>query len=422
MFDRYNILNDIEKHGHYKILAEKIKAIKEPRLMAKFDHHANLPEIFIKNNLTILPITRGCYIIGHFKTYHKLEQYVDDIPIQRMCLPEYLQSIDVSRITSEAMALNCAYASGIIDDFLNENKVIPSVSGRSGSGAFDFIIDIDKKGINNGQSTQNISVSKSQIEIDAGYEGKNSLALIEAKLDLSEDFLIRQLYYPYRVWNCRIEKPVRSIFFVYSNGVYHLYEYLFQDLKYYNSLKLIKYKKYSIENTDISVADIKKILQKTDILNEPKTPFPQADKFERVINICELLAASELNTGLRHFELTTNYAFTSRQTDYYTNAAIYLGLIKKDNSCYVLTDIGKSILKLGYKRRQLELCTLILQHKIFNSVLKEYFKNNKIMPPEDRIIEIMQNLKIDEIYSDNTLKRRSYTVKKWIKWIINLTI
>ena len=54
-----------------------------------------------------------------------------------------------------------------------------------------------------------------QIEIDAAFEGADCLALIEAKRDLSEDFLIRQLYYPFRVWSARVHKRVRPVFLVW---------------------------------------------------------------------------------------------------------------------------------------------------------------------------------------------------------------
>ncbi|MCX8749737.1 hypothetical protein J3U75_10240 [Snodgrassella sp. B3088] len=427
LFERHDILNKIEKEGFWKIEANQIRTVKEPRLMAKFDHFANLPKIFSDNALSILPITRGSYIIGHFMTYHTIESDVDNVSIQRMYLPEYLQSINSSRITSEAAALSCAYASGIIADFLKEDNIIPSVSGRSGSGSFNFIIDIDKDNTNKCHSIQRIFVSKSQIEIDAGYEGKDSLSLIEAKLDLSDDFLIRQLYYPYRVWKNCICKPIRSIFFVYSNGIYYLYEYIFQNTEYYNSLKLIKFKKYSIESTDISFADIETIMQKTALLDEPKLPFPQADKFERVINICELLVTKDLSFN----EITANYAFTGRQTGYYTNAAIYLGLICKycsldeiDNSrmiTYRLTKKGRSIMSLSYKERQLAFCNLIFQHKVYRLVFEIFLKNNKTLPSKKEIIDIMRISNLYEIDSFNTFKRRSSTVKKWIEWIINLT-
>lgn len=423
LFEKYNILKKVDDTGSFEIDAKQIKEVKEPRLMAKFDHSVNLPEIFSKNHLTILPITRGRYVIGNFQAYQNLNQINADSPIKRMPLPDYIESLDLSKITSEAIALNCAYASGIIADFLHENELNPTVAGRLGSGDFDFFINLNKHGKNVccATQTQKICVNKSQIEIDAGYEGLHSLALIEAKLDISEDFLIRQIYYPYRVWKKRIQKPVRSIFFIYSNGIYNLYEYEFTDLKNYNSLIQIRHSRYAIEDTKIRMADIERVLQETVVLDDNSgIPFPQADKFERVINLCELLVTKELSCR----EITEHYAFDKRQTDYYANSARYLGLIDKkeeeNNTYYLLTKDGRRILGLGYQDRQLEFCKLILQHRIFNSVLKKYIKNKNIPVQKSKIIEIMREANLYPSYSDETISRRSSTVRKWIEWILDL--
>ena len=47
----------------------EINAVKEARLMAKFDQSSQLPDMFKKNNFSILPISRGEYVIGNFQTY-----------------------------------------------------------------------------------------------------------------------------------------------------------------------------------------------------------------------------------------------------------------------------------------------------------------------------------------------------------------
>lgn len=86
LFEKHNILRGVEEHGFFEISARQIKeSDKEPRLMAKFDHSINLPEIFSANDLAILPITRGNYVIAHFKAYHKFEEV--DVPVERMSLP-----------------------------------------------------------------------------------------------------------------------------------------------------------------------------------------------------------------------------------------------------------------------------------------------------------------------------------------------
>ena len=222
LFERHKILKEIEDKGVCYVSAKQIKKEREPRLMAKFDHTINLPKIFVDNKLSILPITRGDYAIAHFDAYHSFEPLTSEI--QQVTIPPYIQSINSSNIQSEAIALNCAVATGIIADFTGDIDIIPTVSGRMGSGDLEFYI---RDTLTDKQLT--VDVRNSQIEIDAAYEGVNYLSLLEAKRDISEDFLVRQLYYPYRVWHNRVTKPVKPIFLVYSNGIYHLYEYEFTD-------------------------------------------------------------------------------------------------------------------------------------------------------------------------------------------------
>ncbi len=412
LFEKYDILNIVNTQGYFEISAAQIKEFREPRLMAKFDHTINLPKIFSDNKLAILPITRGDYIISHFAAYHNFE--AENTPITQVSLPTYIQSLDCNNIPSEAIALNCAVAAGIMENFLEDDEIIPTVSGRMGSGTFSFDI-----GSSSGNAVHNITVNNSQIEIDAAYEGRKSLALIEAKRDLSEDFLVRQLYYPYRVWQSRVTKTVRSIFLVYSNGIYRLYEYQFVNPNSYSSLQLVKQKNYSIEDTAISIVDIQDVLDKVSVAAEPEIPFPQADSFERIINLCELLNEQELSRN----DVTEKYAFNARQTNYYTDAARYLGLLEKRTEngtpIYQLTDLGKQILNLSFKQRQLAYCNLILSHKAFTETLKAYLASG-VMPAKEDIIQIMKDAGLYHVQSNNTYDRRSSTIRGWVNWIICL--
>lgn len=58
LFEKYSILENINKNGFFEIDSATINEVRESRLMAKFDHHANLPGLFKNNNLSILPISR----------------------------------------------------------------------------------------------------------------------------------------------------------------------------------------------------------------------------------------------------------------------------------------------------------------------------------------------------------------------------
>lgn len=412
LFSEYDILNKINSDGSFLISAEQIKEFREPRLMAKFDHTLTLPQVFIDNKLSILPVNRGEYVISHFDAYHKFEP-TNERPI-KVDMPSYIKSIDYSSIHSETIALNCAFISGIIQDFTDDENIVPTVSGRMSSGSFDFEIKDIKSGTN-----RKMSVENSQIEIDAAYEGINFLSLFEAKRYLADDFLVRQLYYPYRTLQKNIEKEIKSIFLVYSNGIYRLYQYIFEDPNDYSSLVLVKQRNYSMEDTTITSEDIQNLLHNSVIVPEPKVTFPQANVFERVISLCEMLNESSMNRN----DITVKYAFDSRQTNYYTDAALYLDLVHKEKHdnvvVYSVTEECKSILNKGYKQRQLAFCQRILSYKVFNNVLKRYFETG-VMPSQNEIIQIMKKANLSNIKSPSTYGRRASSVKSWINWIVGL--
>ena len=411
IFEKYCILDKLAKNERVSISSMEINQFREARLMTKFDHRSQLPKLFVDNKLSILPTSRGTYEIGTFETFCDFDK--EDVEITSIDFPTFLESIDYKDITSESIAINCAFVSKILHDFTGEENLLPTVCGRMGSSSFDFKIT-------SGENTFKINVENSQIEIDGGYEGDNSLNLIEAKNYISDDFLIRQLYYPYRLWSNKITKRVRPIFLTYSNGIFHLREYEFTTPELYNSIRLLQHKKYAVQEGTINIENIQNILDNTQVIEEPELPFPQADSFERVINLCELLKQRGF---ISKDNITHNYDFDHRQTDYYSNAAKYLGLIKvvRENQqigC-TLTQNGFRIFNLPIVDRQLEFVKLILVHAAFRNTLKLYFDNGNV-PTKDEVVEIMKNARLHNIDSDQTNKRRASTIISWINWILGL--
>ena len=410
LFDKYDILGNIERNGQFIISSNQIKEFREPRLMTKLDHKINLPTIFADNRLAILPISRGDYVISSFSAYKEFEPPVNDV--QRVSIPAHIQSLMPQFLVSEAIALNCANACGILSDFLEDEALVPTVSGRMSSGNFGFYIETDS-------GVKRIDVANSQIEIDAAYEGINCLSLFEAKRDLSDDFLVRQLYYPFRVWKERVTKPVKPVFLVFSNGMFNLYQYEFDDPQNYNSLRLVKQKNYVIA-TEISLSDIENLLITVPFVAEPKISFPQADRMSRIVNLIELLNEKPMTKQ----DITSKYAFDERQTNYYTDAGRYLGLIEKGhdengNILFQLSTRGRHILGLEYKERQLAIVTQILAHKVFNETLKLHLQYGE-MPDKQTIIRIMKEANLYNIEADSTYLRRSSTVVGWINWILGI--
>ncbi len=412
LFKKHNILDKILKEGYFNISATKINKFREARLMTKFDHRSQLPKLFADNNLSILPTSRGSYIIGTFETFCDFN--TDEIKITPIEFPSFLESLDYKNITSEATAINCAFVSKILHNFTGEEHLFPTVSGRMSSSSFSF-------GINSSKGLFNVDVGNSQIEIDGGYEGDNSLYLIEAKNYISDDFLVRQIYYPFKLWVEKIQKKIRPIFLTYSNGVFHMREYEFSNATHYNSLLLIKHKKYVVQEGSFNLEALSHIIDKSKTIKEPEIPFPQADSFERVINLCELLKQKDFTSKE---EITQNYDFDARQTDYYSNAGKYLGLIDvgKDPltglaACF-LTKKGKRIFSLNLIDRQKEFVKLIVSHSVFKQTLKIHLYDGE-MPNKESIVEIMKHLKLYNVGSDSTYFRRASTIVGWINWIID---
>jgi hypothetical protein len=416
LFDKFNILDEINKNGYFIISADQIKTVKEPRLVTKFDHSINLPQLFKRHKISILPITRSSYLLSNHEMFFEFENITDYV--EERSLPPSLESITKDSITSEAIALNSTYISGMLEDFLEDENIYPTVSGRMGSSKFSFNIFNKKTGVKN-----KVDISNSQIEIDGAYEGDKFLTLLEAKSHISSDFLIRQIYYPYRLWKERVSKDIKLVYMVYSNSIFTFYEYKFKDPNDYNSLFLVKQKKYTLESTIINLEDIQEILDNSDIIDEPDIPFPQADDFRKVINLCELAYYNDLTKE----QIASEYEFNIRQSDYYANAGKYLGLMYKEKNqgetIIRLTKDGQKMLQMPYISRQKFLIQRILSHHIFNDVLKFSLNAGKVLTTRE-ILEIMPNYSLykmgEKKENATTFRRRASSIRGWISWMIDL--
>lgn len=408
LFNIHPILEVVQSKGFFEITSEEINKVRESRLMAKFDHKAKLPQIFENNKLSILPISRNSYIIGNFNTHLDIT-YNLTLNTINVDFPEVIESIDYTNIYSESIALNCAFNAEIIAYLLDvqPSECYYTLSGRMSTGNFNFnITNI----INN--NFYNLSVNNSQCEIDAGFETEDTLLIIEAKNYIVEDFLIRQLYYPYRLWKNKISKKVIPALMTYSNNSFSFFIYEFTDENDYNSIKLVRQVNYQISSEEISTQDFSDLLSKVKVKPERNNiPFPQSDSFSKIIELITLLR----NENLTKEEISDYYQFDIRQAQYYSNGAKYLGLVESMNESktLTLTDEGLLILTSNFKQRTLSLIEKILEHQVFYDAFEISLDSGKI-PDKEAIIKIMSfHLKL----KSSTMERRSRTVKSWLEWI-----
>ncbi|WP_300747888.1 hypothetical protein [uncultured Brachyspira sp.] len=243
IFDKYNIYEHNFDNEPFYITNKMIKdatkhfnstSEKEVRILCKQDHRKSRPDIFIKKGLFLLPVKNGKYVII------KGEGYIDipDITSKTFKYESKLEfDLDTSKIgNSEMQHLDFAYASSIIRTFTEDNTLVLTIRGKKYTPKFSFYVEKTL-----------IEVESVQTEVDAGYEGRNNVVLIEAKNSTTKDTIIRQLYYPYRQWSEYTSKNVRTLFFEKRYNEYLIWEFKFKDINSYNSIYLYKKAKYSID-------------------------------------------------------------------------------------------------------------------------------------------------------------------------------
>ncbi len=287
LLDKYNIVETVEKSGFFHIKASEIKEFKEPRLMSKWDSSETLPDALSKVNLNILPNSRSSYLLSDFLLYFPIPDLTESIPTMHRVIPPELESIKLENITSESNAINLLVLTNILDDFLGVDNTVSTFNGRMGTGVFDFSVDTTR-------GNQNVHVTNAQCEIDGGFENDQAVIIMEAKNVLYTDFHIRQLYYPYRLWKEKVEKPIRLVFSIYTNQIFRLFEFKFTDPYNYSSIQLIQEKNYTLQDTEITMEELEQIRKETpiiysDSMDSTSIPFIQADSFERVISLMENL-------------------------------------------------------------------------------------------------------------------------------------
>lgn len=248
IFEKFNIWEHDFENSPFEITADQIKdatnrfsktAQREVRLLCKQDRREDRPNVFTRKGLFVLPIRNGVYVIV------KGEGYLDIPTIQTSAEP-YYSELDFPLITSrignsEMQHLDFAYANSVIRNFANDDSLVLTIRGRKYTPRFDFKV-----------GDHSITVKSVQTEIDAGFEGKNQIVLIEAKKLTESNTIIRQLYYPFRQWKHHlnqsgVDKDVSIVFFENFEDEYRLWQFMFSDESDYNSIELVKTRRYQFK-------------------------------------------------------------------------------------------------------------------------------------------------------------------------------
>jgi hypothetical protein len=197
---------------------------------------------------------------------------------------------------------------------------------------------------------------------------------------------------------------VVPLYLSYSNDVFSLYRFRFGDPLHQNSIELDGQWRFQIESNQIELSDIVGIVRRVDVIDEPEDiPFPQADSFLRVVDLLSQLHAAG---NLSQDEITANYAFDLRQTQYYTTAGAYLNLIERKHTReegvqYALTQKGSDTMAQRPAQRNLALAESLLKHRVFHETVSLYLTQAK-RPTIEQIVEIMRTANIELDRDGNT--------------------
>jgi hypothetical protein len=208
---------------------------REVRILCKQDTRESRPRVFQDKGLFILPTRNGVYSIIKGEGYMDIPSVSATTEIYQSKLDYELDTVKIGN--SEMQHLDFAYAASLIRTFLEDESLVLTIRGRKYTPGAGFRFFVGK---------HEIEARSVQTEVDAGYEGRAQVVLVEAKATGNRNTIIRQLYYPFRQWQHHTAKRVLTVFFEKFDDVYSLWQFQFRNIVDYNSIELVKSQSFRI--------------------------------------------------------------------------------------------------------------------------------------------------------------------------------
>ena len=390
----YDLTTDL----HF-ITADEIKQISlaEPRIMAKMDSSSDLPDVFKINGYFLLPVKNGEYAIVRGNGFHQLEAKGTLINHESRI---NFNLTTAGRGSSEMQYLDYSFNSGALENILGISPLYQSIRGREYSKQFRFVVNKTE-----------LNVGSVQLEVDSGLEGEDTIVLIEAKVKTPEDFIIRQLFYPYNHFKIvSPDKKIVPVFFTYEPNakLYNFWIYEFTDPTNYNSIRLKEVRSLTISSKHgLELSDIK---PKGNVAY--KDLIPQANDLNKVTELVFKVAEK-----INHYKDVAEYfGFDERQSSYYREAAEALGLIISKKGIYQLTVIGKQLVSLTAEKRNFFMVELLSDFTLIKEGL-DILKGKGSLTQTD----IEQFIRNKSRLTGSTIPRRAASLVSWFKWMSEVT-
>jgi hypothetical protein len=373
--------------------------------MAYMDELAKVPSIFSSNSLFLLPVANGRYAIVRGQGYHKLEESEIVEEEFRPSFPPDTTLLEPTK--SEGSAVAYALNTGLVAHLTGVSPVFLGAPGRFFLDEFEFDVD----------GTAHLRQKGAQAEVDGFFYGSRAAMVMEFKAHLCRDFLIRQLYYPYRHWTGRASRynwgSVRPFFvdFDYQTTTYRFFEYEFTRPTDYESISLVSARAIHVVPRE---RPLRGLLEVTPDPNLSKLT-PQADRIDRVLRIPFSIAEGQTDA----FLLAEQEKFTPRQSSYYRRAAEALGLVERSGSEYRLTETGKNYLRLPESERNDLIAIQLARIPAFNTIFTRIGSAQGRQLTRIEIGAILQAN--DPRIHGSTVPRRVQTVLAWLRWVQSAT-
>jgi len=141
---------------------------------------------------------------------------------------------------------------------------------------------------------------------------------------------------------------------------------------------------------------------------------PQADDLNKVLQL--LLAIEESYTSSE--DLASYFNFDLRQSNYYAEAAEYLGLVLRERGSVDLTQRGLDFIQSALDDKDLFMARAIVNSWIFQRLTDIARRDGRFhLHDIDQVIASATYPQGAARYGGTTIPRRRQTIIAWIKWL-----
>ncbi len=202
----------------------------------------------------------------------------------------------------------------------------------------------------------------------------------------------------------KVNKEVVPLFISYTDQTFEIYQYQFNDQNQYNSIELVKCGSYVLANSITGhVSSSLSHFGSTEFL-KTVPPLLQANDIRKVIDTIFAISVG-FDSKL---EIAECNGFDERQSNYYANAARYLGFLVLENGRFKLTEEGVNYIYSQKNERDLMMVRAMMCSPTINSILKSVLENGETPDTESITISILLNR--PEL-GNETAERRSHTIR-----------